>query len=258
MSATALKKALSGESSSIPMYQRIKNAIVGKIQSGEWQPGKMIPSENQLAQTLGVSRMTINRPLRELANAGVLNRVHGLGTFVAETPRQASLIELKSLALEIEAQGKVHSAKVLSSKHSRASTEIAQHMNLEKGSKVFQIMLVHFQDDVPIQIENRYVNPAAVPDFMQVDFTKTTPTEFLISQIAPDELEHIVEAVMPDEFASKVLSIPFSEPCLKLKRRTWKRGLVVTSVEMLYPSSRYQLGSRYSPSGAPIKAARAK
>ena len=102
MSATALKKALSGESSSIPMYQRIKNAIVGKIQSGEWQPGKMIPSENQLAQTLGVSRMTINRPLRELANAGVLNRVHGLGTFVAETPRQASLIELKSLALEIE------------------------------------------------------------------------------------------------------------------------------------------------------------
>lgn len=52
--------------------------------------------------------------------------------------------------------------------------------------------MAHFQDELPIQLEDRYVNPLLVPDFMSVDFKHTTPTDYLVSQITPDELEHIV------------------------------------------------------------------
>lgn len=232
---------------SLPIYQRIKNTINDKVRRGEWPPGTLIPSENQLAADLSVSRMTINRPFRELAAEGVLKRVHGLGTFVADRPQQASLIELRSIAEEIESQGKTHRAEVLVLEETRASSCVAKRMNIDQGSVLYHIVVTHFQDELPIQLEDRYVNPLLVPDFMNVDFKHITPTDYLVSQIKPDELEHIVQAILPDERLIVRLAIPENEPCLRLKRRTWKADKVVTSVYLDYPSSRYDLGARYTP-----------
>ena len=235
------------QTSGIPAYQQVKDGICEKIASGQWSLNDMIPSENQCVAELGVSRMTINRALRELTDQGVLRRVHGLGTFVAEPPRQANLIELRSIADEIAAQGKVHRARVLSLTGEVADVETGRKMEMKPGSRLFRIQLVHYQDEVPIQLETRLVNPSQVPGFMEVDFTITTPTAYLVGEIRPDELEHVVQAIVPDEFVAKHLDISNTEPCLRLNRRTWKDGEVVTSVVMIYPSSRYDLGARYQP-----------
>lgn len=232
----------------LPLYQQIKNAIVQKIHTGEWQAGQKIPSENQLASDLGASRMTINRPLRELTAEGLLRRVHGLGTFVAVPPRHASLITLKPIAEEIAAQGKTHRSVVLSLKPITAELSLAEHMGLQAGDRLFYIEVVHYQDDIPIQLETRHVNPALLPDFLTVDFSQTTASQYLIKQIRADELEHIVQAIMPGSYVAEHLSIPEAEPCLRLKRRTWKGDTVVTAVELIYPSSRYDLGARYQTS----------
>jgi len=244
MSDTPGLTMLPGDAS-LPLYRQIKNAIVEKISSGEWEPGEKIPSENQLAADLGASRMTINRPLRELTTEGLLLRVPGLGTFVAEPPRHASLLELKPIAEEIVAQGKKHHAQVLSLAQIKTKQALAERMGVRAGDALFHIVLVHYQDDVPIQLETRHVNPDLVPDFMGVDFTRITPSEYLIGQIRPDELEHIVQAIMPDKYIGERLSIPMTEPCLRLKRRTWKDNTVVTAVDLIYPSSLYDLGARY-------------
>ena len=244
MSATPELTMLSGDAS-LPLYQQIKNAITEKIHSGEWRPGERVPSENQLAADLGASRMTINRPLRELTNEGLLLRVPGLGTFVAEPPRHASLLELKPIAEEIAAQGKKHHAQVLSLAQIKTKQTLAERMGVQVGDSLFHIVVVHYRDKVPIQLETRHVNPALVPDFMGVDFTTTTPSEYLMGLIRPDELEHIVQAMMPDKYISERLLIPMSEPCLRLKRRTWKDNIVVTAADLIYPSSLYDLGARY-------------
>jgi GntR family histidine utilization transcriptional repressor len=240
---------LSGDKS-VPVYQQIKDAVQTKIKSGQWQAGMMIPSENQLAENLNASRMTINRSLRELTAQGVLHRRHGLGTFVAEPPRHAHLVEVVSIADEIAQQGKQHSSKLLSVDTVDATIDMSKRMQVPESTKIFKVVLVHLQDGVPIQIEIRHVNPTLVPDFLQVDFKKTTPAEHLISSIRPDELEHIVQAIMPNAFIAEHLDIPTSEPCLKLMRRTFKDHHVVTAVDLIYPSSRYDLGARYAP---PVK-----
>ena len=232
---------------SLPMYQRIKNTIHDKVRRGEWPAGSHIPSENKLAADLNVSRMTINRPFRELTAEGILKRVHGLGTFVSEKPQQASLVELRSISEEIQAQGKTHRAEVLILEETPANKCIAERMRIAIGTVVFHIAVTHFQDELPIQLEERYVNPELVPGFMEVDFKQITPTDYLVSQIKPDELEHIVQAILPDERLAVRLAIPENEPCLRLKRRTWKGGKVVTSVYLDYPSSRYDLGARFTP-----------
>jgi GntR family histidine utilization transcriptional repressor len=229
-----------------PLYQQIKNTIQERIRNGDWKSGQKLPSENELVDALGVSRMTINRALRELTQDGLINRVHGIGSFIADAPRHASLIELKDIAIEIEQSGKRHSSQVLSLGREEASAEIAMQMQLPVGSPVYSLNAVHSQDDIPIQLESRFVNPDLMPDFLQQDFARITSTSYLLKQFQPDEMEHIVRAVMPDETARKMLSIERSEPCLQLLRRTWKKDQVVTYVTMTYPSSRYDLGARYA------------
>ena len=69
-----------------PLYDRIKSHVIELIENGPWKVSQRIPSEHELVRTLGASRMTVNRALRELAQAGYLHRSQGVGTFVAQTP----------------------------------------------------------------------------------------------------------------------------------------------------------------------------
>jgi GntR family histidine utilization transcriptional repressor len=235
-------------SAPLPIYQQIKRNIEQKISAGDWLAGQKLPSENDLVVVLGVSRMTVNRAFRELTQKGLINRVHGLGSFVAEKPRHASLIELKDIALEVTGNGKQHSSKVELLEKRRASPEVATDMNVPVNTELYYLNAVHYQNDIPIQLESRYVNPALMPDFLLQDFTKITSTAYLLSQFQPDEMEHIVSAVIADEKAQNRLKIGPDEPCLKLNRRTWKNSQVVTQVMLTYPGGRYNLGARYATS----------
>ena len=229
-----------------PIYQQIKSIFEQKIGSGEWSPGQKLPSENELVLALDVSRMTINRALRELTQQGLVNRVHGRGSFVAERPQHASLIELQDIAVEVEKAGKRYRSDVISLVQGPADVDLAELMQVDVGSELFFLRAVHFQDDQPIQLESRYVNPALVPEFMQQDFQKSTSTAYLLQLFRPDEMEHIVKAVIADQTTRDLLRIGREQPCLELSRRTWFNQQVVTQVTLTYPGNRYDLGARYA------------
>ena len=229
-----------------PIYLQIKNTIQQRIASGEWQAGQKLPSENELVAALAVSRMTINRALRELTQEGLIRRVHGIGSFVAEAPRHASLIELQDIALEITRDGKQHSSRILQQAAITADTPTAAQLELPAGSRIYHLRAVHYQDELPIQLESRYVNPAAMPEFMAQDFSQITATAYLLQQFKPDEMEHRVSAVMPDSEVRELLAMQSGQPCLQLIRRTWHQQQVVTHVTLTYPGDRYELGARYA------------
>ncbi len=85
-------------------YEKVKKAISEKIAAGVWRPHDRIPSEAELVAQYGFSRMTINRALRELTDEGLLVRLQGVGTFVAEPKGQSALFEIRSIADEIAAR----------------------------------------------------------------------------------------------------------------------------------------------------------
>lgn len=229
-----------------PIYQQIKKTIQQRIASGEWRAGQKLPSENELVAVLGVSRMTINRALRELTQAGLITRVHGLGSFVAEMPRHASLIELQDIAQEITQSGKLHSSKVLSLQTIAAAPAVAAQMELAEQSPVYHLQAVHYQGNLSIQLESRFVNPRLMPEFLSQDFTRTTATAYLLQQFKPDEMEHRVRAILPDAETCSLLALAPERPCLQLTRRTWKDVDVVTYVVLTYPGDYYELGARYA------------
>ncbi len=229
-----------------PLYQQIKDVINTEIKTGKWQAGEKIPSENELVESLNVSRMTVNRALRELTKEGILNRVHGLGTFISKPPQHASLIQLKDIAEEIAERGQTHSTKVLMHLKIKAAAVIAEKMQFPVNSDVFYLKSIHYQDSIPIQLEERYVNPELVPEFMHQDFKLQTSTRYLMELFTPDKMEHRVQAIPSDEKTSNLLMLDHAEPCLKLSRRTWKNEQVVTYVAMIYPGNRYDLAAKYS------------
>ena len=122
---------------------------------------------------------------------------------------------------------------------------------MKMPSRLFHLVMVHTENGVPVQLEDRYVNPFAAPQFNDQDFSTLTPTAYLVAAVPVDELEHTVEAIMPNAEQRALLDINEHEPCLALHRRSWSKGHVVTVVTLIYPASRYALYSRYktSPSG---------
>jgi GntR family transcriptional regulator, histidine utilization repressor len=233
------------------LYRQAKEFVHGKLASGEWKPGDLIPSENRLVLELGMSRMTVNRALRELSEEGRLVRVSGVGTFVAQSKPQSNLLQITNIADEILARGHRYRCQVLHLAREAASMPIASALALPTGASVFHLLCVHFEEDVAVQLEDRYVNPQTAPDFLHQPFgDQLQSARYLLQIIQPDEMEHIVEASHPSADEVRHLQIEASEPCLVLMRRTWTKERVVTFVRLIHPSSRYRLGSRLPVTGA--------
>lgn len=234
-----------------PLYARVKDHILTHINSGAWPAGTRVPSENQIVAQFAISRMTANRALKELTQEGFLSRLPGVGTFVAERPRHASLIEIRNIADEIRAHGHDYSNRIESLAAIKATPSLAHEFETSEGATLFHVVMVHEENGIPVQLEDRYVNPLVAPLFLKQDFTETTPTAYLVATASVDELEHTVEAIMPTPETRRLLAITANEPCLALQRRSWSAGHVVTVASFTYPASRYALYSRNKPGSHP-------
>ena len=228
-----------------PFYEKIKRVISDNIAAGIWRPHDRIPSEAELVAQFGFSRMTINRALRELTDEGLLVRLQGVGTFVAEPKGQSALFEVHSIADEIRARQHQHRCEVLLLEEVNADKQQAQALNVPEGTAIFHSLMVHFENDIPVQIEDRCVNAAVVPEYLQQDYTATTAHEYL-SLIAPlTEGEHIVEAVKATSEECRILQIHEHDPCLLIRRRTWSRSSIVTHARLIFPGNRYRLQGHF-------------
>lgn len=220
----------------------IKQFILNKIESGQWPQHAKVPSENELAEQFTVSRMTARRALQELTEQGVLVRSQGAGTFVATFKSQSSLLEIKNIAEEVQSRGHEYQAKQLVLESISVDEEIAILLACQPGDKVFYSEVLHLENNRPIQLEQRYVSSALVPNYLAQDFNQITPHEFLSSVAPLTEATHEIEAVLASESVCQQLNIDHHQPCLRVRRRTWARQGVVSVAILTSPGDKYRLG----------------
>jgi len=232
------------------LYARVKQMILDRIKSGEWPPKHRVPSENELVSEFGVSKMTANRALRELATEGEIVRIQGVGSFVAERKGYSALFEVRNIADEIAERGHVHTASVVVLSAETCSPRIADALELDVGSPVFHSLIVHSENGVPVQLEDRFVNAAAVPEYLAQDFSIITPNRYLTEAAPLLGSEHIIECAMPEPWECKLLVILKTEPCLTIRRRTWSSTGIVSLARLVYPGSRYRLETRSGETGS--------
>ena len=228
-------------------YLQVKQFVLSRISAGTLAVGDRVPSENELVRELDVSRMTANRALRELAADGVLVRVAGVGTFVAEQRAQAHPLEVRNIADEIRSRGHEYVAKVMFHGSIAATRELAERCGVTPGARLDHTLLVHFEGALPLQVEDRYVNPVVVPDYLQNDFTTLTPHEYLMRAAPLQQAEHTVRAIMPDKRIRRMLKLETGDACLLIMRRTWSSGRIATVADLYHPGSRYELSGAFQP-----------
>jgi GntR family transcriptional regulator, histidine utilization repressor len=228
-------------------YLQVKDFILERIAGGTLRAGERVPSENELTRTLTVSRMTANRALRELAADGVLVRVAGVGTFVAEQRVHAHPLEVRNIADEIRARGHEYRVKVLALDSMSASRELAERCGVKPGAQLDYSLLTHFEDAAPLQVEERYVNPQVAPGYLRNDFSRTTPHEFLIRVAPLQRAEHIVRALVPERRIRRLLRLEAGEACLLIMRRTFSHGRIASVADLYHPGSRYELAASCQP-----------
>jgi len=237
--------ALTGIAMSTPAYQQIKDYLLGEIQAGRWRAGDQVPSENELVKRFDVARMTVNRAVRELAAEGVLTRSQGAGTFVATTKYQSTLVDIKSIADEIRGRGHAHTAELLKLQSVKADAVMAAEMGLAPGAQLFYSLILHRENGLPIQLEERWANPALAPDYLKQDYSRITPNEYLTQAAPLSRVEYRIEAKRPDRTAKARLEMNKDEPCLVLHRRTFSRGAVASVANLYHPAGRYQFSGHF-------------
>ena len=228
-----------------PAYEQVKTFIKTQITQGVWRPGDAVPSEAALQLQFSVSRMTVNRAVKELAVEGLVTRVQGSGTVVAQLHRISSTLAFRDIRDEIQTRGHAHSTQVLKVGAIRADAALADIFKLPVGAKLFHSLLVHLEDGVPIQFEDRHVNPASAPDYLGVDFNTTTPTHYLLAHAPLTEARYSIEACLPRPQEAKSLGLKRGEPCLVLTRSTVSGLHVASLARLVYPGQRYSFHGQF-------------
>ena len=234
-----------------PRYQQLKDLIIGRISNGDLQPADRVPSENELVESMQVSRMTANRALRELHDEGYVERIAGRGTFVSDFRSQSHLLEVQNIADEIAGRGHSHTCSVIRQSRQHARGEIARALHVEQGTDVFHVLLVHYENGAPVQVEDRHVLDAFAPHCLEQDFEQVTPSAYLTAVAPLQEAEQVVRAAMPNAAVRQRLNMDEGEPALVVIRRTWSKGRPVTFSRLHHPGSRYELTAHYTPPGTP-------
>jgi GntR family histidine utilization transcriptional repressor len=224
-----------------PQYLKVKNHLREGISAGRWVAGDLLPSEAELVEQFGVSRMTVNRAFRELRQDGLIERVQGVGSFVARLDRVSSTLTVRDLHDEIRARGHSFESRVLVLRSIKASSEQAKALGVRAGTTLFHSLVQHLENGRPIQCEDRLVNPACAPDYLKQDFSQITPTQYLLDVAPLSEARYMIEALAPTPEEADALGIGRREPCLVVRRITFSRGKAVTMVKLTHPGSLYSL-----------------
>lgn len=210
-----------------PLYQQIKALILQSLQSGEWKPGELIPSEVELAGRYKVSQGTVRKAIDELSAENLVVRRQGKGTFVA-THHEAR-VQFRFLKLMPDA-GEAHQPenRIVEVKRLRGPAEVARALEMKAGDSVVYIKRVQYFDGLPIILEEIWL-PGATFKGLTVErlaeykgpMYGLFETEFGTQMIRATEK---LKALCADSVAAAALGIAEGTPVLGVERISYTYG----------------------------------
>lgn len=142
---------------SAPLYQQVADRLRRKIAAGDYAVGAQLPSEEDLCQEFGVSRITVRAALAQLVDAHLLRRQRGKGTFVAPPPVEHQLIRLTDFVEDMAAAGMQAASRVLLLREEPASDDVAAQLGVPAGTSVVQLDRLRLADGSPIAVDSSFL-----------------------------------------------------------------------------------------------------
>ena len=228
----------------IPLHYQLKEILQEMIENEILKPGESIPTERELCEIQGVSRMTANKAIMSLVNEGLIYREQGKGTFVSIAKVNQEISRLKGFTEQMIENGVVSKTKILSFKVIDATKQHKFELKMpEDENKIIEIKRLRFSDEQPVAIETAWL-----PHYLFKDMTRDMIKDKSLYGILrekygyhPYKAKQTIEPIMLNEYESKLLNQENSALALIFRRTTYlEDGTPFEYTKAIYRSDKYK------------------
>jgi len=225
----------------INSWQDVQSEVLNRINSRQWKPGDLIPNEADLAIEFGCARATVNRALRSVAQAGLLDRRRKAGTRVATNPVRKATLSIPIIRQEIEERHHTYGYALISRDVKEPPISLRAQMKLEAPCKCLHVIALYLADGRPYVCEDRWVNSDAVPALLDVDLRMENANEWLVRNAPFTHGDFAFSARSADQDIAERLDAKRGDALFEIQRSTWNGMTAITSVTLTYhPGYRMQ------------------
>lgn len=139
-----------------PRHEQLSAWLRSKIEDGTYEVDDQLPSEHQLSDCFGVSRITVRRALQTLEHEGLIYRRQGLGSFVRDRYAQQGLVRLMDFAQEVTQVGLDASSDVLHHAQETAPSDVAAALHLDPDATVARLDCLHRGNGEPLAFDRTW------------------------------------------------------------------------------------------------------
>lgn len=214
-------------------WEDVRAEVLRRIRARDWQPGALIPGEEALAAEFGVARATVNRALRDLAGAGLLERRRKAGTRVALLPVRRATLEIPVIRQEVEARGQAYSFRLLALRDAVPPVPVAGQLGWGPDATKLYLETLHLADGKPYAHETRWLEPAVLPD-PRPDFSAISANEWLVTHVAYATGDIAFSAETADARGAEVLGVPNGSAVFVTERTTFSAQGAITFVRLVH------------------------
>ncbi|HEY7485374.1 MAG TPA: GntR family transcriptional regulator [Streptosporangiaceae bacterium] len=228
--------------SPVPKYFQLRTILIDLIEGAELPVNAAVPSERELCQQYGLSRMTVRQAMDQLVTEGRLYRVPGKGTFVAR-PKLEMPLRLVSFTEDMLARGLRPGAIDIARRTVRANANLARGFGTEPGTEIHVIERLRTADGEPMALERAHILATLAPDLLDRRLADRSLYGVLeaVYGLVFDAGDQIINAGVADSADARHLAIHKGSPVLLLERRSYAGHVCAELTRSTYRADRYQL-----------------
>jgi GntR family transcriptional regulator len=210
------------------------------------EPGDSAPSERELVQRFGVARMTVRQAMDALVGEGLLVRIPGRGTFVAQPRSHPG--RLQSFSEEMGQRGLLPESQTVIARREKAGPGVARALSLTEGDPVIHWKRLRRGDGTPVCVEDAYLNEVLLPGFLQSGMPTSLYEDLDARGLRPTWAEDSVSADVATADEAAALEIALGAPVLRISRRALVDGKPIEVSRGVFRADRYTLWVQYDGS----------
>jgi GntR family transcriptional regulator, histidine utilization repressor len=225
-------------------YRQIKAEVFRRIRAGNYGPGELLPGEVELAAEFGCARATVNRAMQELSDDGIIDRRRKGGSRVKASPLRQVTFEIPIIRAEIESRNAKYRYQLIFGAVEEAPAWLSAKWQMPAKTRIKHLLCLHFADEKPFQLEDRWISLSAVPQAAKADFATIGPNEWLVAEVPYTNAEISFSAQVADDIIAAHLATKPQQPLFCVERTTWLALAPVTFVRLFFAPG-YEMIARY-------------
>lgn len=249
------------KTTSVPYHVQVRNDLLNSIRSGEYKAGDQLPSERELQEFYGISRLTVRSALADLERDGIIYSRPGKGRYVAQSYFDQQLMHLSGFTQDMANAGAFASSKVVIQSETPAPPVVATQLEIKPGMHVARIMRVRCANNEPLAIEDAYLPISLCPGIIDLNLKTGSIYNYLNSRgLRPARAIQTLMSDNPTREERQLLKLDTNIPVMRMKRKTLLPNMVpIEFTESVYRGDKYQfnvvltLHESSSMTGDPIK-----